>query len=183
MALWEPIDVSRFDRDEKEDLHNDWDDNFKSNLEMRYNKLRGFNEALNESTDEDHMEMTEKDRDRFKRGTIELIANEIYDKLTTLFNNSRRRLVIHKGEPIAKPIRNYDNFKLADGGELTYVYKRTVIDLGNINEGLKPPSEIRKLGVNKLKMLGFTNVTDEDINPYKQRYKKRERRLESKMRT
>ena len=116
--------------------------------------------------------MTEKDRDKFKCGTMELIANEIYDKLTTLFNNSRRRLVIHKGEPIEEPLRDYRNFKLADDGELTYAYKRTVIYLGNINKGLKPPSEIWKLGVNKLKMMGFTNITDEDINPYKQRYKK-----------
>ena len=121
--------------------------------------------------------MTGKDRDKFKRGTIELIANEIYDKLTTLFNNSRKRLVIHKGEPIAKPIRNYDNFKLADDGELTYVYKKTVIYLGNINEGLKPPSEIRKLGVNKLKMMGFANITDEDINPYKPTYRKARKRI------
>ena len=89
-----------------------------------------------------------------------------------MFNNTKKRLGIHKGEPIVEPIRNYNNFKLADDGELTYVYKRTVIYLGNINEGLKPPSEIRKLGVNKLKVMGFTNVTDQDINPYKQRYKK-----------
>ena len=40
MTLWKPIDVSQLDRDEIEDLHNDWDDDFKSNLEMRYNKLR-----------------------------------------------------------------------------------------------------------------------------------------------
>ena len=93
-------------------------------------------------------------------------------KLTTLFNKSRKRLVIHKGEPIAKPIRNYDNFKLADDGELTYVYKERVIYLGDINNGIEPPSEIRKLGVNKLKMIGCTSITGEDINPYKQRYKK-----------
>ena len=156
MALWEPMDVSHFDRDEIEDLHNDWDDDFKSNLEMRYHKLRGFDETLNESTDEDNIEMTERIKNAFKRVTIELIANEIYDKLSTLFNNSRRRLVMHKGEPIVKPIRNYDNFKLADDGELTYVYKRTVIYLGNINECLKPPSEIRKLlGVTKLKLMGL----------------------------
>ena len=65
--------------------------------------------------------MAEKSKDKFMRETIELIANEIFDKLTTLFNNSRRKLAIHNGEPIAKPIRNYDNFKLADDGELNYV--------------------------------------------------------------
>ena len=106
----------------------------------------------------------------FKHGTIELVANRIYDKLTILFNNSRKRLGIHKGEPIVDPIRYYDNFKLADDGEITYVYKRTVIYLGNIDEGLKPPSEILKLGVKKLILMGFMNVTDEDVQPYQPRY-------------
>ena len=69
------------------------------------------------------------------------------------------------------PIRKYDNFKLADYGSLTFVYKRTVIDLGNINEGLKAPWEIRKLGVSKLKLMGFTNITDEDTQPYRTKYK------------
>ena len=69
------------------------------------------------------------------------------------------------------PIRKYDNFKLADNGSLTFVYKRTVIDLGNINEGLKAPWEIRKLGVSKLKLMGFTNITDEDTQPYRTKYK------------
>ena len=45
-----------------------------SNLELRYNKLRRLDETLNESTDEDHMEMTEKTKNAFKRGTIELVA-------------------------------------------------------------------------------------------------------------
>ena len=72
-----------------------------------------------------------------------------------MFNNARKRLGIHKGEPIVKPIRNYDNFKLADDGALTYVDKRTVIDLGNIDDGIEPPSEIRKLGVKKLRLMGF----------------------------
>ena len=48
-----------------------------------------------------------------------------------------------------------------------------MIDLGNINERLIPPWEIRKLGVNKLKLMGFIDITDEDINPYKLKYKRR----------
>ena len=94
MATWDPVDVSHLDRDEIEDLHADWDDAFTSDLEMRFNRLRRFDRTLNESTDEDTIEMTEKAKDRFKRGTIELIANQIYDKLTTLFNNSRKRFGI-----------------------------------------------------------------------------------------
>ena len=126
MAAWDAVDVSQFNHDDIEDVHGDWGDDFKNDLEVRYNKLRGFDETLNESTDEDTIEMTEKTKDAFKCGTIELIANQIYDRLTILFDNTRKRLSIHKGEPIVKPIRNYDNFKLSDDGELTFVDKRTV---------------------------------------------------------
>ena len=63
-------------------------------------------------------------------------------------------------------MREYRNFKLTKNGKLSYVYKRTVIDLGNINEGLKAPWEICKLGVKKLKLMGFRNLMYEDINLY-----------------
>ena len=77
---------------------------------------------------------------------------------------------IHKGEPIVKPVRNYDNFKLSDDGELTFVDKRTVIDLGNINEGLRTPWEMRRSGVKRLKPMGFRNLTDEDVQPHRSKY-------------
>ena len=94
-----------------------------------------------------------------------------------MFNNDRKRFGIQKGEPVLNPIRKDDNFKLADNRKISYVHKRTVINLGNINERLKSPWEQCKIGVSKLKLMGFVNITDEDINPYKQKYKKRERRL------
>ena len=34
------------------------------------------------------------------------------------------------------PIRNYDNFHLDDNGNLTFLPKNKVIDLGNISESL-----------------------------------------------
>ena len=181
MATWEPIDISQFDRDDIEDVHNNWGDDFKNDLEERFNRLRKFNETLNESTDEDTIEMTEKAKDTFKHGTIELIANQIYDRLTLSFDNTRKRLGIHKSEPIVKPIRDYHNFKLSDDGELTYVHKRMVIDLGNINEGLKTPWEIHRIGVKKLKLMGFLNITDEDVNPYKQKYRSRREEMLKKL--
>ena len=49
--------------------------------------------------------------------------------------------------------------------------KKTVINLGNIDKGLKSLSEISKLGVNRLRLMGFTNITYEDIQPYQPRYK------------
>ena len=172
MGLWESIDVIHLDCDDIEDIHSDWGDDLKNNLEMRYNKIKGFNKALNESTDENTIEMTEKTEDAFKCGTIELIANQIYDKITILCNDTRKLLCIHKGEPMVDPIRNYDNFKLEDDGELTYIYNRTVIHLGNIDEGLKSPWEIRKLGVKKLRLIGFMNIMDEDVQPYRLKYVK-----------
>ena len=71
----------------------------------------------------------------------------------------------------SSPLRKYDNFKLSGDGELTYVYKRTVIDLGNINERLKAPWEICKLGVTKLRSMGFTNIK-EDVQLHMTRYVK-----------
>ena len=50
-----------------------------------------------------------------------------------------------------------------------------VIDLGNINDELMSPWEIHRLGVVKLRSMGFTNITDEDTNPYRKKYKKSER--------
>ena len=108
-------------------------------------ELRQFNKTLNESRDEDTIEETLRLIDSTKHDIEEMVANGVYDRLTILINSTRKRLGIRNIKPI-DPIRNYNNFKLADDGALTYVGKRTVIDLGNINDGIEPPSEIRKLG-------------------------------------
>ena len=144
MATWEPIDID-YDKIGDEDYK--WDDNVIKDLEVRFNKLKEFNETLNESTDEDTIEMTEKTKDMLKCGTIELVANQIYDRLTIFLNSDRKRFNIKKGEPIIDPMREYQNFELSDDGEITYKYKRIVIDLGNIDGGLKAPWDIRRIGV------------------------------------
>ena len=82
-----------------------------------------------------------------------------------------------KGIPITEPIKNYNNVELEDNGELSYVSKRTVIDLGNMNERLKSPWEIRKLGVSKMRSMSFTNMTNEDINPYRTKDKNARKKL------
>ena len=110
-----------------------------NDLEIRFNKLRQFNRTLYGSHDDDLIDITAKNKYALKRDTIELVANQINDKLTISFNDTRKRLGIQKGIPIAESIRKYDNFDLEDDGELSYVSKRTVIDLGNINERLKSP--------------------------------------------
>ena len=101
-----------------------------------------------------------------------MVANQIYDKLTIFFNNDRKRFAIQGGKPIIEPIREYDYFKLTNNGKLSYKYNKTVIDFGNINNRLKAPWEIRKLGLAKLRLMGFRTITDEDINPYRNKYKK-----------
>ena len=169
MATWEPVDID-YDKIGDEDYK--WDDDIIKDLELRFNKLRKFNETLNESTDEDTIEMTVKAENALKRDTIELVANQIYDRLTNFFNNDRKRFGIQGGEPIIEPIREYQNFKLTKNGKLSYKYKRTVIDFGNINNRLKAPWEIRRLGVTKLRLRGFRTITYEDINPYDRRSKK-----------
>ena len=169
MATRKPVDGD-YNKIGDEDYK--WDNDVIKDLEVRFSKLRKFNETLNESTNEDTIEMTEKTKDALKRDTIELVATQIYDRLTIYFNNIRKRFGIKKGEPIIEPNREYLNFELSDDGEITYKYKRTVIDLGNIDEGLKAPWEIRKLGVNKLRLIIFRNLTYEDINPYDRRSKR-----------
>ena len=169
MATWEPEGID-YDKIGDEDYKRD--DDVIKDLELRFNKLKEFNETLNKSTDVDTIEMTVKTKDAFKLDTIELAANQIYDKLTILFNNDRKRFGIQGGKSIIEPMREYENFKLTKNGRLSYKYKRTVIDFGNINDRLKAPWEIRKLGVTKLRLMGFTSITDEDINPYRNKYKK-----------
>ena len=170
MATWEP-DIDPFNHDEKGEEDYRWDDTFIHDLETRLNKLRQFNNTLDEIHDKGFTDITIKTKNALKKDTIELIANQIYDKVTKLFNDRRKRIGIKGGMPIADPIRNYDNFKLKADGTLSYKYKTTVIYLGNIDKGLKSLTEISKLGVNKLRSMGFTNITYEDIQPYQPRFK------------
>ena len=109
MATWESVDID-YDKIGDEDYK--WDDDVIKDLELRFNKLREFDETLNESTDENTIEMTEKTKDALKRDTIELVANQIYDRLTILFNNDRKRFGIQGGKPMIDPMREYQNFKL-----------------------------------------------------------------------
>ena len=169
MVSFEPVDID-YNKIGDEDYK--WDDDVIKDLELRFNKLREFDETLNESTDEGNIEMTIKTKDALKHDTIELAANQIYDRLTICFNNDRKRFGIQGGKPIIDPIREYRNFKLTKNGKLSYLYKKTAVDFGNINNRLKAPWEIRKLGVDKLRLIGFRDITYEDINPYDRRFKR-----------
>ena len=89
MVSFEPVDTD-YDKIGDEDYK--WDDDVIRDLELRFNKLREYDEILNKSTDEDTIEMTVKTKDALKRDTIELVANQIYDRLTIFINNDRKDL-------------------------------------------------------------------------------------------
>ena len=82
MATWEPEGID-YDKIGDEDYK--WDDDVIKDLELRFNQLREYNETLNESKDVATIEMTEKVKDALKHDTIELAANQIYDRLTIFF--------------------------------------------------------------------------------------------------
>ena len=171
MATWDPEGIDIADRDGLGDKDDRWDEYAMNDLQKRYEELRQFNIKYNKNRDKATREETSVFLDSTRNDIEELVANQIYDKLTTMFNKARERLGIENGTPIEELSIRYNNFKLADDGSLTFVYKRTVIDLGNINERIKSPSELRRLSVAKLKAMGFTDITDEDTHPYRTKYK------------
>ena len=101
MVSFEPVDTN-YDKIGDEDYK--WDDDVIKDLELRFNKLREFDETLNKSTDEDNKEMTIQTKDALKHATIELAADQIYDRLTIFFNNDRKRFGIQGDKPIIDPI-------------------------------------------------------------------------------
>ena len=100
-----------------------------------------------------------------------MVANQIYDKVTKLFSERRDRLGIKGSDKIVEPMRDYNSFTSDDNGNLKLTYKDIVIELGNINEDLlSPSSTVKELGVKRLKLLGFRNIIDKDMRPYRPEY-------------
>ena len=79
MAQWEPVDIGPADHDEIEEEDDMWDDNLMDKLEERFDKLKKFNATLETSSDKD-VDIT-LDKLGLKEDTIELVANQIYDKM------------------------------------------------------------------------------------------------------
>ena len=154
MASWEPVDIHRDGTGEEYD---NWDDDVMNDLERRFDQLRQFNKTLDESREEDLICM--------KMTTKEFVA-KIYGRITKLFNERRKKFRIKGGANIMEPIRDYGSFNMDENGNITFVRKNEVIGLGNIEDRLLSPSKmIAKLDVNRLKSIGFINITDEDIYP------------------
>ena len=122
MVSWEPVDINL---DGTGDEEYEWNDDVMNDSEKMFEELRQFNKKINESCDKDTREETSIIIDSTRHNIEELVADQIYDKLTILFNYTRKKIGVQKGRPI-DPIRRYDNFKLADNGALPYIYKRKV---------------------------------------------------------
>ena len=88
MGSWEPVDI---DRDEISNEDVKWDDDVMKDLESRFEELRQYNRNFNESRDEATREDTSIFIDVTRHDIEELVANEMYDKLTILLNNTRKK--------------------------------------------------------------------------------------------
>ena len=86
------------DLDGTGDEEYEWDDDVMNDLEGRFERLRQFNKKFNESRDKDTREETSIFIDSTRHDIEELIAYQIYDKLTILFNNTRKKLIYREVE-------------------------------------------------------------------------------------
>ena len=100
MARWEPVDVDPIDRDGIREEDDKWDDGKITEIEAKLEEeLRYFNARLETSPDKDVVNITLEKR-KVKEDMIELVANKIYDKMTKLFNERRKRLGVKGGANI-----------------------------------------------------------------------------------
>ena len=121
---------------------------------------------MEESPDEDVENITLEKR-KVKEDTIELIANQMYDKITMLINQMIER---YGGANMVEAIRGYDCLNLDDNGYLTFTYENEVKNLGNINKGPYSSSRMTKeIGVNRPKLMG--DMTYKDVQPTCSKYK------------
>ena len=93
MASWEPVDI---DRDELADEDVKWDDDAMNDLEKRFEDLRQYNRDFNKSHDEASREDASIYVDATRHDIEELVANQIYDKLTILLTIQEKNLVYKK---------------------------------------------------------------------------------------
>ena len=66
MSSWEPVDN---DRDGTGDEDYEWGNDLMNDLDIRFNQLRQFNKTLDESHDDDLINMTTDTKDALKHDT------------------------------------------------------------------------------------------------------------------
>ena len=110
MATWEPEGIDIADRDGLGNEDDNWDEYAMNDLQKRYEELRQFNIKYNKSRDKATREETSIIIDSTRNDIEELVANQIYDKLTNIFNKARERLGIENGTPVEEPSVKYNSF-------------------------------------------------------------------------
>ena len=90
MATWEPEGIDIADLDGLGDEDDSWDEYAINDLQNRYEELRQFNIKYNKSRDEATREEMLNLAEVTRHDIEELVANQIYDKLTNMFNKAKR---------------------------------------------------------------------------------------------
>ena len=89
----EPVDIDATGRDETGKEDDNWDDDKMNELEASLEELRQFSARLETCSDKDKKKNIMLEKRKLKEDMIELVANQIYDKMTELFNDTRKRLL------------------------------------------------------------------------------------------
>ena len=92
----EPVDIDPIDRDEIGEENDVWGDDLMNDLERRFNELKRFNKDLKNACHEEYGDI-KLERHKMKEDMIELVANRIYDKITKLIDDRRKKLGIKGG--------------------------------------------------------------------------------------
>ena len=92
----EGVNFNPFGRDEMEEEDVNWDNDLDKDLKRRLHELRQFNSRLETSSCEDYGN-TSIEKNCIKEDTIELIANQIYNKIAKIISGRRKRLGIKGG--------------------------------------------------------------------------------------
>ena len=79
----EPVDIEQADCDRIEEEDDKWDDNFTHDLMIKLDKLKRFNATLETSCDKHVEKDITLDKLKLKKDMIELVANEVYDEMTS----------------------------------------------------------------------------------------------------
>ena len=128
-------DIDPSDCDEIREEYDEWGDDLMKDLYKRFDKLKRFNATLKESTDKDFDKNVTIEKSKMKKDTIQLVANEIYDKVINLFNNTREKFKIEDKITIEP---QYKSFNLDYNGSLTFKYKN------------KGKTNLSSLGISKI---------------------------------
>ena len=91
MATWDPEGIDIADCDGLGEEDDNWDEYAMNDLQSRYEELRQFNIKYNKSRDEAAREAALNLAEVTRHDIEELVANQIYDKLTIMFNKAKER--------------------------------------------------------------------------------------------